>query len=130
TAAVLPMTAHTDRPVTGLAATTNQVFIGGNFSVVNGQKRPCLASLSVATGQLTAWNPGADFFDQRIYIFDDVLYPVGVFLRIGSQTSRGIAAFPLTAGTPTIVTNSVRTLGDRNFQFQTYVSGAAQVTVL
>lgn len=130
TAAVLPMSAHTDQPVTGLAATTNQVFIGGNFSVVNGQERAYLASLSVATGQLTAWNPGADFYDQRIYMIKDVLYPVGVFLRVGGQTSRGIAAFPLTAAEPGFVANSTRSLPDGSFQFQVYAPGAAQVTVL
>lgn len=129
TAAVLPMEAHTDRPVTGLATTTNQVFIGGDFSLVNGQKRSRLASLSVATGELTAWDPSADFLDQRIYIFDDVLYPVGVFLRIGGQTSRGIAAFPLTAGMPTIVKDSERVTSNGGFQFQVEVPGAARVTV-
>jgi hypothetical protein len=106
------------------------LFIGGNFTVVNAQKRSNLASLSVATGQLTAWTPEPDFFDQRIYIFDNVLYPVGVFLRIGRQTSRGIAAFPLSAGLPTIVENSARTLSDGSFQCQVYVPGAGQVTVL
>jgi hypothetical protein len=130
TAAVLPLVAHTDQPVTALAATSNQVFLGGNFTVVNGQKRSCLAALDVRSGQLTSWTPDSDFYVQKMFIFRDVLYPAGVFLRIGGQTSRGLAAYPLSlTAPPTIVEGSARQLADGRFGFQVYAPGAPQATV-
>ena len=39
---------------------TYKLYIGGDFTMVDGQARTHLAAFSTATGQLTSWAPSAD----------------------------------------------------------------------
>lgn len=123
--------ADADSFVYGLAADTNLVVIAGNFQNLAGQKRSYIGAFNPETGALTSWNPNADFYAQTVSIIRGTLYVGGVFISIGGQTSRGIAAFPLTqtASPPFIIPNSYFRHPDGSVQFQISAPGAAQVTV-
>jgi hypothetical protein len=83
-----------------------------------------------ATGAVTDWDPNPDLWVQKLLLVNDVLYPSGVFFRIGGQTGRGIAAFSLSSPEPPVFdTTSLARLDDGRFQLRVMVSGATQVTI-
>ncbi len=130
TAAVLPVTANTDQGPYAIAATSNRVFLFGNFSTVAGQKRQYCAAVDPDQNVLTPWNPNGDFYAKSAGIWDGVLYVGGIFLRLGGSTSRSIGAFNLSlTGQPAIVTNSLKRLPNGSMQLQLLAPGAAQATV-
>ncbi|MDO1451228.1 PQQ-binding-like beta-propeller repeat protein [Rhodocytophaga aerolata] len=51
-----------------LSFSKNMIYVGGNFSTINGQKRSSLASIDVISGQPAYWNP-----DLRGYVFSMVI---------------------------------------------------------
>ncbi|HEY5913719.1 MAG TPA: hypothetical protein VJA21_24285 [Verrucomicrobiae bacterium] len=131
TAQVLPLVANTDsQPIYSLAATSNLVFMVGNFSSIAGQKRSYVAALDVNANALTSWNPNADFYAETLQVFDNVLYVGGAFLRLGGETTRGIAAYPLSlTERPEIISNSMKfAAGSASFRLK--APGVPQATVL
>jgi hypothetical protein len=128
---VLPLAADTDQAVYGVAATSNQVFLVGNFSTVAGQKRAYVASVDAHLNALTPWNPGSDFSANTVSVSDDTLFVGGLFMRLGGSTSRSLGAYRLSlSGVPTIVSNSLRRLSDSSIQLRVSAPGAAQATVM
>jgi hypothetical protein len=131
TAAVLPPVANTDSFVYGLAATSNTVFLAGNFGLVGTQTRRALAALDLNSNSLTPWNPNSDFFAKTIKIFGNTIYAAGSFLHAGGETTRNVAAFPLSlVGLPAIVPNSTQRLSNGAVQFRLTALGVPQATVL
>lgn len=53
-------TAHLDGRVNAILAIGNRVYVGGEFTHVNGTSRDHLAALDASTGQLTDWAPRTD----------------------------------------------------------------------
>jgi hypothetical protein len=96
----------------------NVVFIGGNFSLVNGQPRNKLAALNLTTGALYAWNPGiTGGLPMSMYIHRGALYIGGQFTTIGGQSHKFAAKYnssqyntasgSLSTWNPAITTGSV-----------------------
>lgn len=66
-------------------------YIGGQFSVVNGQQRLNLAHLN-ADGSLSDWNPGANSTVRAVVVSGTTVYVGGDFSLVGNVTRRNIAA--------------------------------------
>ncbi len=116
--------------VYGLAATSNQVFIGGNFTSIAGQSRPWLVALDINANTLTAWTPKPNLFVKAVQIFDNVLYTGGNFFTAGNTPTRSMAAYPLSlVGRPAIVSDSVRRLANGAVQFRLTALGVPQATI-
>jgi hypothetical protein len=129
---------NVDGTVYGVAVVSNSaasstVFLGGFFGNVDGQSRTNLAALDTFSDALTPWNPTMDsgYIVENLCAIDGTLYVCGQFFHAGGETMRGIAAFPLgLVGTPAIVSNSTRQLGDGSLQFRLNALGVPQATVL
>jgi hypothetical protein len=99
--------------VDAMTVNGNTLYIGGQFSTVNGQSRKNLAAFNLTNGQLLAWAPTvsgttATFDNTRVAtmeVKDNVLYIGGIFLEItanGVSTPRAnLAALNTTNGAPT-----------------------------
>jgi hypothetical protein len=68
------------------------VYIGGDFSTVNGIPRNGLAAINPETNEVTGWNPGLDggALVRTISIYNDVIYVGGAFTK---DTNVNAAAF-------------------------------------
>lgn len=132
TAEVLPLVANVDdgQPIYSLAATSNFVFMVGNFSSVAGQKRRYAAALDVNANTLSSWNPNGDFYAETLQVFEDVLYVGGVFLHLGGESTRSVAAYPLTlVSAPQILAETMNySAGTASFMLK--ATGVPQATVL
>lgn len=87
--------------VYALDATSSTVYIGGNFTSVNGQTRNRIAAVDAATGALKAWNPDADGDVYSILTSGSTVYVGGDFQNIGGQARSRLAALDMTSGTAT-----------------------------
>lgn len=78
-------------------------FLGGSFAAVGGQLRANLAHVDAA-GNLTAWNPGADF-DVLALGTDPfnpaIVYAGGMFSNAGGVPRHGLAAIDASTGAVT-----------------------------
>ena len=101
---VSPWRADTDGRVDGLALDRGTLYVGGQFSQVAGQNRHCIASLRVASGALTAWNPevsgiGAAYTTvYAMLVRGETMYVGGDFTTIGGESRRNLAALDLASG--------------------------------
>jgi len=66
-----------------------------------GQARNYIAALDTASGQATAWNPGADAAVNTIVPTGDVVYAGGYFSSIGGMYSTGAAGLNISTGSAT-----------------------------
>ena len=132
TAQVLPLVANVDdgQPIYSLAATSNLVFMVGNFSSIAGQNRSYAAALDVNANTITSWNPNPDLYAETLQIFENVLYIGGVFLHLGGESTRSMAAYPLSlAGAPQIISSTMKyAAGTASFMLK--APGVPQATVL
>ncbi|GAA1828281.1 LamG-like jellyroll fold domain-containing protein [Microlunatus capsulatus] len=74
------------------------LYVGGDFTAVDGQTRNRLAAFDVATGKLTSWNPGAN---NRVYALaatDTAVYAGGWLTAAGSAARTSVAALSPTTG--------------------------------
>ncbi len=91
-----------DKEVQALAVSTDggTLYVGGQFSNIDGQKRRKLAALDAATGEL---DPDFVFNTNSrvtaLAVGGDHLYVGGKFTVIGGQSHTRLAAIDLTAGT-------------------------------
>ncbi len=74
---------------------------GGTGMTVSGQARNGLAAIDVATGNVTAWNPGTDAAVHSLAVQNGVVYVGGEFTTVGGQGRALVAALDATTGTPT-----------------------------
>lgn len=72
--------------VSSIAASGNNVFIGGDFTKVNGQTRNYLAAVNATTGALSSWNPNPNGDVTKILTYQNVVFVVGGFTVIGGQS--------------------------------------------
>ncbi|MBZ0270343.1 T9SS type A sorting domain-containing protein [bacterium] len=107
--------ADTDGRVRGFAIHGGRLYMHGYFIRVHGEFRTRIASVDLATGDLTDWNPtgptGVGIED--FFLDGDTLYVVGAFSEMAGHPRR-MAAFDLTTGDLTgfdpDVTNQIRTV--------------------
>jgi hypothetical protein len=69
-------------PISSLVIASNQVFIGGLFTNVNGQTRTNLASLDLVTGAVTDWAPNPSSTIFALGTWKDRLFVGGAFTSI------------------------------------------------
>jgi hypothetical protein len=120
--------------VHSLAVKDGKVFIGGNFSAVNGQPRQNLAAVSAANGSVTSFAPRISKTTKTPYVYallasDSELYAGGLFNRVeGQRGFANLAAFDLRTGkldggwTPR-TNNKVRDLEFGRNQASIFVAG-------
>jgi hypothetical protein len=68
------------------------IYVGGNFTSVDGQPRDHVAAFSASTGELTAWNPDAGGRVRAIAASGNVVYIGGDFGKVGGATRGNLAA--------------------------------------
>jgi hypothetical protein len=95
--------------VHSLAVTERQLFVAGHFTRAGGQIRGGVASLDLATGDATGWNPhpvDEQALTSAPYIFavavrSDVAYIGGQFVTLGTKPRLNAGAVSLTTGLAT-----------------------------
>lgn len=75
-------------------------YVGGEFSFVNGQPRARIAHL-LASGAVTAWNPGADGTVLSLAVGGNKVYAGGSFATVGGQQRANLAAIDTATGNAT-----------------------------
>ncbi|SDT39142.1 Concanavalin A-like lectin/glucanases superfamily protein [Friedmanniella luteola] len=74
------------------------VYIGGDFTTVDGQARNRLAAFDVATGVLKSWNPGANNKVYALAVTESAVYAGGWLTAAGGAARSSVAALNLTTG--------------------------------
>ncbi|NDY96437.1 delta-60 repeat domain-containing protein [Wenzhouxiangella limi] len=80
--------------VSDMALVDDDLYLAGSFSTVNGVSRQGLASVSLATGALSNWDPnsGNSSRDFRVLeVVGDSVYVAGGFTQVGTTPSDGFA---------------------------------------
>lgn len=100
--------------VNTISTSGNSIYIGGDFTSVNGQTRNRIAELDITTGNVTSWDPNADNSVLSLFISGNSIYAGGSFSTIGGQSRNRIAALDNTNGAATAwnpnANNTVRTI--------------------
>jgi hypothetical protein len=92
-----PVALETER-VNTITLSGNTVYIGGFFTMINGQVRNRLAALDATSGQLTAWDPNANGTVNTLLVNGNTIYVGGAFTNTGGQVRNRIAALDATTG--------------------------------
>lgn len=87
----------------GMAITASpdgrRIYVGGDFTQVNGKIRNRLAVFSAATGELlTDFQPGVNGTVRALQTIGDVVYAGGLFTSTGGNPRNRLAAFSATNG--------------------------------
>jgi len=94
---LLPWNPDLDNAVEQLASDSNVIYIGGNFTTINGGTvRRAIAAVDPVTGIATAWNPDLSLVSQVLAIFPvgGTIYVGGFFTTVNGGTVRNsVAAF-------------------------------------
>ena len=102
TGAALPWVASVSSgssEVYALEYANSVLFVGGNFSTVNGSTRNNIAAVEANTGNLTAWNPSSGGDVHAIEISGDTAFVGGYFTTIGGANRNSFAALSLSLNT-------------------------------
>ncbi|MBK8078078.1 MAG: laminin G, partial [Kineosporiaceae bacterium] len=76
-----------------------RIYVGGDFTQVNGKIRNRLAVFSAATGELlTDFQPGVNGTVRALQTIGDVVYAGGLFTSTGGNPRNRLAAFSATNG--------------------------------
>ena len=102
--------------VFGLAIFENKLYIRGDFTRVNRQKRNHLAAININNRTVTDWNPNVNGVVKSLKIVGDTVYVGGNFSRVGDSTRNDIAAVDISDGSvtswnPNVVSSSGRDEG-------------------
>lgn len=77
----------------------NDIYVGGQFTTIDGESRNRLAKLNNTTGEVDAtWDPGASSSVVAIDTDDDYVYVGGYFSSAGGETRNNIARLNKTDG--------------------------------
>jgi len=125
---------NVDNHINTLDIDQGVLYVGGNFTSVNGAVRNRLASINVADGSLAAWNPDAGVGGGVNIITVDgstsTVYVGGGFTTVGGQARSGVAAIDnlgnvLNSWMPSISGGGVDTIAvDASFRAAVYMGGA------
>ena len=80
-----PDTLQVDGRVNAILVVGDRVYLGGDFTHVNGVRRNYLAAMDASTGQLSDWNPNANGSVRALSLSPDGtrIYAGGGFTSIG-----------------------------------------------
>jgi trimeric autotransporter adhesin len=102
---------NADSTVVALAVYGSTVYAGGNFAHLQGASggpytRGCVAAIDAATGNPTAWNPGANGLVNSLALSGSTVYIGGGFTSVqgasgGPYTRNYFAAIDISTGNPT-----------------------------
>lgn len=90
-----------DGSVLGVAVSGGRVFICGRFTGIRGVPRNGLASLDVATGRLTDWDPNPDGLVRALAVVGNTVFAGGEFTHVGGQPRSHMAALDAATGAAT-----------------------------
>ena len=96
-----------------LDAPNNTLYLGGQFTSVDGQTRNRIAAVNATTGAATAWNPNANNQIFALALDGGTVYAGGQFTTIGGQSRSRIAALDgagLATSWNPVAGNTVQTL--------------------
>lgn len=79
--------------VRALAMASGKLVAGGNFSVMGGAPRICLAAVDTSTGLADDWNPDSDDLVWSLLNDGSDLFVGGRFARLGGEPASGLARF-------------------------------------
>jgi len=125
TRAVIPgFRADTNGIVRTLAVHGDTLYLGGDFTTVNGQPRARVAAVDLQTGAVKAFRADTNRVN-KVVVAGDRLYVAGTFSTIGGVTRNRVAALDLTTGAvdPTFdpnvnaMVNTIAALPDRSKVF-------------
>jgi hypothetical protein len=99
----LETTVTVNDDVFAVAVTSTKIYIGGNFTQVNGEARNYIAALNLDGTLDTAWDPDVDDTVLAIYANDTTVYAGGNFGTVNATatTRSRAAAFPIANGVNT-----------------------------
>ncbi len=80
---------------TSLAIYGGTLFIGGQFTAVDGQQRRNLAAYDLVAEQMLPWNPSPDNTVRALKVHAGALYAVGLFRSLAGYDRSGAASFGL-----------------------------------
>lgn len=98
----LPWSGGVGKNPLAIAESAGSIYVGGSFTYETQVARKNLAEVNLATGQVTAWNPGVTGGGVPVRSLQRVgakLYVGGEFSSVAGQTRARIAAFDTTTGT-------------------------------
>ena len=81
-----------DAAVRGLALSSDQLYVGGDFTHITGAARSYLVSLSAQTGRTNNWAPRSQLPVTAMALADDTLYVGGSFRNMNGVTRTRLAA--------------------------------------
>lgn len=87
--------------VNTLAVVGDRLYIGGNFTSLNGVKRANLGAVNVFTTTVADWNPPTDGPVSVLYPYQNLIYAGGVFTKVGITGRNNVAALSLDTAKPT-----------------------------
>ena len=116
--------ADTNGIVRTLAVLGDTLYLGGDFTTVNGQPRARVAAVDVQTGAVKAFRADTSRVN-KVVVAGDRLYVAGAFTTIGGVPRNRVAALDLTTGAvdPTFdpnvnaMVNTIAALPDRSRVF-------------
>jgi hypothetical protein len=95
-----------DNIVRGITIGSGRAFVWGNFNSFRGAPRARLASIDLATGRVTDWNPAPDDLVNAVAVDGDTVYVGGTFTRIGGFDCPYFASFHISTGEPVSLTGA------------------------
>ncbi|QWZ06693.1 fibronectin type III domain-containing protein [Nocardioides panacis] len=74
------------------------LYVGGDFTTIDGTTRNRVAAFNTGTGALTSWNPSASNRVSAIAATASTVYLGGTFARVGGAAEQRVAAVTATTG--------------------------------
>ncbi len=100
TGALITSFNHSISSVKALAASPDQstLYVGGDFTNIDGTARNRVASFATSSGALTSWNPNSNNRVSAIAASPTTVYVAGTFTSVGGRASTRIAALSASTG--------------------------------
>jgi hypothetical protein len=81
-----------------LLAHAGVIYAGGWYTTIGGAERQNVAALDPVTGQVTGWNPGADYVVHSFALHGRTLFIGGEFFHLGGKFRKFLAAVNVATG--------------------------------